>query len=239
MLNTAVSTAQQARKESSGRLQALQGTKAALSGVQAMQAGRMDAAKGDDPSNNNSVGISLSYGSQSSKSVQHSGQSTAQGSSLTAGDNLTIRAKEGDVNVTGSQLQAGKDVSLEAARDVNLVSAKNTEFLTGKNSSKGGSVGLGLGVGSGGAGLSVSASVNKGKGSESGNGTTHGETTVNAGQRVNISSGRDTTLKGAQVSGEQVSVEVGRNLSLTSERDSDRYDAKQHVSIPHNRAIYI
>ncbi|CAE1140998.1 hemagglutinin repeat-containing protein [Serratia sp. Tan611] len=226
-LNTAVSTAQQARKESSGRLQALQGTKAALSGVQAVQAGRMDAAKGNDPSNNNSVGISLSYGSQSSKSVQHSGQNTAQGSSLTAGDNLTIRAKEGDVNVTGSQLQAGKDVSLEAARDVNLVSAKNTEFLTGKNSSKGGSVGLGLGVGSGGAGLSVSASVNKGKGSESGNGTTHGETTVNAGQRVNISSGRDTTLKGAQVSGEQVSADVGRNLSLTSERDSDRYDAKQ------------
>ncbi|QNK32364.1 hemagglutinin repeat-containing protein [Serratia sp. JUb9] len=131
-----MSTAQHTRKESSGRLQALQGTKAALSGVQAVQAGRMDAAKGDDPSNNNSVGISLSYGSQSSKSVQHSGQSSAQGSSLTAGDNLTIRAREGDVNVTGSQLQAGKDVSLEAARDVNLVSAKNNEVLTGKNSSK-------------------------------------------------------------------------------------------------------
>lgn len=37
-LNTAVSSAQQARKEGDGRLNALQNTKAALSGVQAAQA---------------------------------------------------------------------------------------------------------------------------------------------------------------------------------------------------------
>ncbi|MEX0632090.1 hypothetical protein M8494_08900 [Serratia ureilytica] len=38
-LNTAVGSAQQARKEGDGRLNALQNTKAALSGVQAAQAG--------------------------------------------------------------------------------------------------------------------------------------------------------------------------------------------------------
>ncbi|VEI20617.1 Filamentous hemagglutinin [Serratia plymuthica] len=226
-LNTAVSTAQQANKESDGRLSALQGTKAALSGVQAVQAGRMDGAKGNDPSNDNTVGVSLSYGSQSSSSTQTSGQSTAQGSSLQAGNNLSIRATEGDITVQGSQLQAGKDLSLEAARDVNLLSAKNTEYLDGKNESQGGTVGVGIGVGSGGWGISVSASVNKGRGSESGNGTTHSETTVNAGHQVSITSGRDTTLKGAQVTGETVKADVGRNLTLTSEQDSDRYDAKQ------------
>ncbi|ANS44140.1 hemagglutinin repeat-containing protein [Serratia inhibens] len=226
-LNTAVSTAQQANKESDGRLSALQGTKAALSGVQAVQAGRMDAAKGNDPSNNNTVGVSLSYGSQSSSSTQTSGQSTAQGSSLQAGNNLSIRATEGDITVQGSQLQAGKDLSLDAARDVNLLSAKNTEYLDGRNASQGGTVGVGIGVGSGGWGISVSASVNKGRGSESGNGTTHTETTVNAGNQVSITSGRDTTLKGAQVNGETVKADVGRNLTLTSEQDSDRYDARQ------------
>ncbi|MDT3252731.1 hemagglutinin repeat-containing protein [Serratia sp. root2] len=226
-LNTAVSTAQQANKEGDGRLSALQGTKAALSGVQAVQAGRMDAAKGNDPSNNNTVGVSLSYGSQSSSSTQTSGQSAAQGSSLQAGNTLSIRATEGDITVRGSQLQAGKDLNLDAARDVNLLSAKNTEYLDGKNESQGGTVGVGIGVGSGGWGISVSASVNKGQGSESGNGTTHSETTVNAGHQVNIISGRDTTLKGAQVTGETVKADVGRNLTLTSEQDSDRYDAKQ------------
>ncbi|MBZ8589519.1 hemagglutinin repeat-containing protein, partial [Escherichia coli] len=83
------------------------------------------------------------------------------------------------------------------------------------------------GVGSGGWGISVSASANQGKGSEKGNGTTHTETTVDAGNRLTIISGRDTTLTGAQAGGETVKVDAGRHLTLTSEQDSDRYDSKQ------------
>ncbi|WP_337237816.1 hemagglutinin repeat-containing protein, partial [Proteus faecis] len=45
--------------------------------------------------------------------------------------------------------------------------------------------------------------------------------------KLTLNSGQDTTLKGAQVSGEQVTVNVGRDLTLQSEQDSDRYDAKQ------------
>ncbi|MFE8147730.1 hemagglutinin repeat-containing protein [Brenneria goodwinii] len=233
-LNTAVSTAQSARDTDNDRLKALQGVKATLSGVQAAQAARLDAAQGGDAANNNTVGVSLSYGSQSSKSTQRSEQNTAQGSSLTAGNDLSISAtgsgaqgQDGDLTLQGSQLKAGNNVLLAANRDINLLSAENTQQLEGKNESSGGSVGVGIGVGSGGWGISVSASVNKGKGSESGNGTTHTETTVDAGRQVTILSGRDTTLTGAQVSGETVKAEVGRNLTMTSEQDSDRYDAKQ------------
>ncbi|MFE8116865.1 two-partner secretion domain-containing protein [Brenneria goodwinii] len=233
-LNTAVSTAQSARDTDNDRLKALQGVKATLSGVQAAQAARLDAAQGGDAANNNTVGVSLSYGSQSSKSTQRSEQNTAQGSSLTAGNDLSISAtgsgaqgQDGDLTLQGSQLKAGNNVLLAANRDLNLLSAENTQQLEGKNESSGGSVGVGIGVGSGGWGISVSASVNKGKGSESGNGTTHTETTVDAGRQVTILSGRDTTLTGAQVSGETVKAEVGRNLTMTSEQDSDRYDAKQ------------
>ncbi|EHN2682285.1 hemagglutinin repeat-containing protein, partial [Escherichia coli] len=110
---------------------------------------------------------------------------------------------------------------------VNLVSAENTSKLEGKNTSGGGSVGVGIGVGAGGWGISVSASANQGKGSEKGNGTTHTETTVDAGNRLTIISGRDTTLTGAQAGGETVKVDAGRHLTLTSEQDSDRYDSKQ------------
>ncbi|WP_233527649.1 hemagglutinin repeat-containing protein [Serratia sp. PAMC26656] len=233
-LNTAVETSQQAKSTDDSRLAALQGTKAALSGVQAVQAARLAQAQGADPANNNMVGISISYGTQSSTSTQNSGQSTAQGSSLTAGNNLSITAsgngvkgQDGDILVQGSQLQAGKDVTLNANRDVNLLSAKNTQYLDGKNESQGGTLGVGIGVGSGGIGLSISASVNKGKGNEKGNGTRYTETTVNAGNQVNITSGRDTNLIGAQVTGESVKADVGRNLLLESQQDSDRYDSKQ------------
>jgi hypothetical protein len=125
-LNSVVQATQDARSAGSSRLQALQGVKAALSGVQASQAARLDAAQGNDPANNNTVGVSLSYGSQSSKSTQRSEQTTAQGSSLTAGRDLSITAREGDLNAVGSQLKAGNDVALSASRDITLQSAQNT-----------------------------------------------------------------------------------------------------------------
>ncbi len=84
-----------------------------------------------------------------------------------------------------------------------------------------------MGVGAGGYGVNISASVNQGKGHEKGNGLTHTETTLDAGNKLTLNSGQDTTLKGAQVSGEQVTVNVGRDLTLQSQQDSDRYDAKQ------------
>ncbi|HEY4468769.1 MAG TPA: hemagglutinin repeat-containing protein [Klebsiella sp.] len=223
-VSSAVSSANDASKESSGRLAALQGMKAALSGVQAAQANELRNA-GDEKTS--LVGLNLSYGSQSSKSEQTTVQSQSQGSTLTAGNNLNIRSTGTDINVHGSQLQAGKDISLNAARDVNLLSAQNTQTVDGKNESHGGSVGVGVNFGQGKNGLTLNASVNKGKGSESGNMLTHTETTLNAGNNLNITSGRDTTLTGAQVSGEKVTMDVGRDLTLTSERDSDNYDSKQ------------
>ncbi|HHH1087237.1 TPA: hemagglutinin repeat-containing protein, partial [Yersinia enterocolitica] len=230
-VNTAVTTAKAASEESNGRLAALQGVKAALSGVQAVQGGQMAELNASDQ---NAIGISLSYGSQSSKSEQTVNQTTHQGSTLTAGNNLNITATgsgvkgaDGDIVVHGSQLQAGKDASLTANRDVVMQSTQETQTLDGSNKSSGGSLGIGIGAGQGGWGINISASLNKGKGSESGNGLTHTETTVNAGNQLNIASGRDTVLHGAQVSGETVKADVGRDLLLQSQQDSDRYDSKQ------------
>ncbi|WP_049194232.1 hemagglutinin repeat-containing protein, partial [Serratia marcescens] len=175
-----------------------------------------------------------SYGSQSSKSETRTDSRQSQGSTLTAGQNLSItangknhNAQSGDIAITGSQLKAGKDLSLDAARDITLQSAQNSESTVGKNESRGGNVGVGIGAGSGGYGISVSAGVNAGKGHENGNGLTHAETTLDAGSHLNLTSGRDTRLTGAQASGEKVTVDVGRDLRLESEQDSERYDARQ------------
>ncbi|KPA05495.1 hemagglutinin repeat-containing protein [Pantoea agglomerans] len=251
-LNTAVSSAQQARKSGGGRVSALQNTQAALNGVQAAQAAQMDGlntaaadahnAAGDlkpgqdgyQAGSTNTIGVSASYGSQSSKSETRTESSQSKGSTLTVGRNLTVTAtgkngtaQSGDISIAGSQLKAGGDLGLDASRDILLQSAQNTQSTDGKNSSKGGSVGVGIGVGSGGYGISVSASVNAAKGSEKGNGLTHSETTLDAGNRLSLTSGRDTTLTGAQASGESVKMDAGRNLTLTSEQDSDRYDSRQ------------
>nr|WP_021016150.1 hemagglutinin repeat-containing protein [Serratia sp. ATCC 39006] len=46
-------------------------------------------------------------------------------------------------------------------------------------------------------------------------------------QRVGLTSGGDTNLIGAQVSGEQVSANVGGDLLVQSQQDSNQYDSKQ------------
>ncbi len=228
-VNNAVTTAQSAKQSSDSRLAALQGTQAALSGVQAGQAVALDQVKGDsDKRNNNTIGVSASIGSQSSKSSSHMESETTTGSSLSAGNNVTIKATGSDITVAGSQIKAGKDVTLDAARDVNLIASQDTQQTTGKNSSSGGSLGVGVGVGSGGAGISISANANSSKGHEKGNGVWQNETTVDAGNRVTINTGRDATIAGAQVSGETVVADIGRDLTIASTQDSDHYDSKQN-----------
>ncbi|MCK6745030.1 hemagglutinin repeat-containing protein (plasmid) [Enterobacter cloacae] len=228
-VNNAVTTAQSAKQSSDSRLAALQGTQAALSGVQAGQAVALDQLKGDsDKRNNNTIGVSASIGSQSSKSSSHMESETTTGSSLSAGNNVTIKATGSDITVAGSQIKAGKDVTLDAARDVNLIASQDTQQTTGKNSSSGGSLGVGVGVGSGGAGISISANANSSKGHEKGNGVWQNETTVDAGNRVIINTGRDATIAGAQVSGETVVADIGRDLTIASTQDSDHYNSKQN-----------
>ncbi|AGN86993.1 hemagglutinin repeat-containing protein [Enterobacter sp. R4-368] len=236
VVNTAASTAMAAKDQSDGRLAALQGTKAVLSGIQASQASRLAAAKSgsDDATKNGSFGVMVSIGGQSSKSTSHSEQDTTTGSTLNAGNDLTISAtgkgnaaNSGDITVAGSQLKAGKDLTLDAARDITLTGAADTQKTTGSNSSKGGSIGVGIVAGKDGAGFMVSASGNASKGNEKGNGTRWNETTLDAGQNISLKSGRDTLLQGAQVNGDKVTADVGRDLTLSSLQDSNNYNSKQ------------
>ncbi|MDF7758528.1 hemagglutinin repeat-containing protein [Kosakonia cowanii] len=234
-INTAATTAMEAKDQSDGRLAALQATKAALSGIQAGQASRLaDAASGGDMTKNGAFGVMASIGGQSSKSTSHSEQETNTGSTLNAGNDLSITASgkgqaanSGDIAIAGSQLKAGKDLTLDAARDITLTGAADTQKTTGSNSSKGGSLGVGITAGKDGAGFTVSASGNAAKGGEKGNGTTWKESTLDAGQNVSLSSGRDTLLQGAQVNGDKVTADVGRDLTLSSLQDSDTYNSKQ------------
>ncbi|MEB6778367.1 contact-dependent inhibition effector tRNA nuclease [Escherichia coli] len=229
-INNAVTSAQETKESSDSRLKALQATKTALSGVQAGQAAAMASATGDP----NATGVSLSLTTQKSKSQQHSESDTVSGSTLNAGNNLSVVAtgknrgdNRGDIVIAGSQLKAGGNTSLDAANDVLLSGAANTQKTTGRNSSSGGGVGVSIGAGGNGAGISVFASVNVAKGSEKGNGTEWTETTIDSGKTVTINSGRDTVLNGAQVNGNRIIADVGHDLLISSQQDTSKYDSKQ------------
>ncbi|EJJ5483469.1 hemagglutinin repeat-containing protein [Escherichia coli] len=182
----------------------------------------------------NATGVSLSLTTQKSKSQQHSESDTVSGSTLNAGNNLSVVAtgknrgdNRGDIVIAGSQLKAGGNTSLDAANDVLLSGAANTQKTTGRNSSSGGGVGVSIGAGGNGAGISVFASVNAAKGSEKGNGTEWTETTTDSGKTVTINSGRDTVLNGAQVNGNRIIADVGHDLLISSQQDTSKYDSKQ------------
>ncbi|EDJ1206116.1 hypothetical protein GEX85_05320 [Salmonella enterica] len=229
-INNAVTSAQDTKEESDGRLKALQATKTVLSGVQAGQAAEAANLTADP----NAMGVSLSLTTQKSKSQQHAESDAVTGSTLNAGNNLSITANgkgkgpnSGDIVIAGSQLKAGGDTLLDAKNDIILSGAANTQQSSGKNSSSGGGVGVSIGAGKG-AGISVFANVNAAKGKDNGNGTDWTETTIDSGKTVTIKSGNDTMLNGAQVNGNKIVADVGHDLLMSSQQDSNKYDSKQN-----------
>ncbi|HFQ7052022.1 TPA: hemagglutinin repeat-containing protein [Escherichia coli] len=232
-INNAATMAREAKETSDSRLAALKGTQAVLSGV---QAGVNHGLQQQSADPNNGIGVSISLNHQQSKSETKYQHDIVSGSTLSAGNNVSVTAtgknkdhnNSGDILITGSQIKSGNDTSLNAQNDILLAAAADTRQTTGKNSSKGGGVGVSFGGGTNGGGLSIFAGINGSEGREKGNGTTWTETTLDAGKNVSLTSGRDTTLSGAQVSGEKVTADVRNNLTISSLQDSDRYDSRQN-----------
>ncbi|MCF7767947.1 hemagglutinin repeat-containing protein [Achromobacter pulmonis] len=230
-------TLQQAGDAKSGRLAAVKVGQAAYQAVQANR--MMDAAKADDASvaqkDAASAQIQISLGSSKSVSETKRTQETAFGSSVMAGGNISIIALgekgvagSGNLSIIGSDL-AGKNVLLAATNDLMLQSQAQTSTEVSTNKNSGWKVGVGIGVsdsGSGG-GINIFASGYVGSGNAKGNGTTYRETQVSARDNLTLISGRDTVLEGAQARADRIRADIGRNLILASQQDSDRYDAKQ------------
>ncbi|MBQ0215265.1 hemagglutinin repeat-containing protein, partial [Proteus vulgaris] len=230
-INGAIAGYKAAKETDDSQISTLQSIKAGLSGAQAVGAVALDNAQsGTDNESTTLIGANVSYGKSSSESETTHQRNIAQGSSLSAGESLSITAtgkETGDITITGSELQAGNDLSLIAIRDINLQSAQNQETTDSKNESKSASVGVGVTVGSGGVGVNINANGSRGKGFEEGDHTYYTNTTLNAGQTLTLQSGQDTTLKGAQAQGDKVIAKVGGDLHLESQQSIDDYKSKQ------------
>jgi filamentous hemagglutinin len=135
---------------------------------------------------------------------------------------------DGDLHAKGLKLQ-GTDVSLSATRDITLEAAANTSEVHSSNSGHnyGGGVTVGFGQQNG-VSFQLSAGQNAGK--ANGTETTYDNTLIEASNSLKITSGRDTTLSGAQLKGKQVDANIGGNLTVTTLQDSSQYESKQSSS---------
>lgn len=224
-LNAAVTQAKQAQDSNDSKVKALQEIKAALSVVQAIQAMNM-APNGSD----GYVGVSISGGTQVTKSETNTEIRAAQGSTLAAGNNLSIKATgsgekgvDGDIFIKGSAINAGNDITLDANRDVTIIAAANTQQTDSESKSYGGNAGISFGWGGGKNGLRFFADANFSQSNMNADGLYWTESTLDAGNKLSIISGRDTSLIGVQASGDSVFMDVGRDLTLKSLQDTDDY----------------
>ena len=171
------------------------------------------AAKG-----NFSPTVSIGITSSSSKSESHSTITEAQGSSLQAGQDMTIKTKE-DLNVKGSDI-VGNHIHLEADNDIHIWATEEKETQKSSQSSKGGSLGVSLSAGSV---VSVDGKFYAGKGKENGSTTSYKASTVNANDTLTMKSGKDTDLIDSTVSGNKVKADVYGNLNIESLQTKKEY----------------
>lgn len=214
------------KKTDDGRLQALAAATAAIK-VYAAADDVAAVAKGDMPG----FKVSISLGNSRSSSTTTQSGKNAVGSTVNAGGNLTISAtgagEASDINVVGSQLKAGGNASLDAEGDISLRAAKNTAEQHSDNSGSGWSVGVGISVGGTANGLTLDLAANQSRGNADGSDLSWSNSSIQAGNQVDLVSGGDTTLKGAVVSGERVVADVGGNLNIESLQDTSTYESEQ------------
>ncbi|OCZ55086.1 hypothetical protein A7P22_03515 [Achromobacter insolitus] len=230
-------TLKQADDAKSSRLAAVKVGQAAY---QAVQANRMlEAAEGTNATaadkENASAQIQISVGASKSVSETKRTQESVFGSSVMGGGNVSIVTLgergvpgSGDLSIIGSDV-TGKNVLLGATNDLSLLSEAQSSTETSTNKNSGWKVGVGIGVsdsGSGG-GINIFASGYMGSGNAKGNGTTYRETQISARDNLTLTSGRDTLLEGAQARADSIRADIGRNLTIASQQDTDRYNAKQ------------
>ncbi|MGC3892896.1 hemagglutinin repeat-containing protein, partial [Pseudomonas urmiensis] len=164
------------------------------------------------------LGIGASHGTASADSAQ----GTSTPSQLNAGRDVKLDASN-DLNIIGSGVQAGRGIDLAAGNDLNIRAAQNDSSQEHNRRSGGGEVGITVGS----EGLGIYASVNLGKGNLEREAQRHQEAYIYASDQLKFTSGKDTTIAGAQLRGDQVIGQVGGDLSVASAVDTGKVKGKE------------
>jgi filamentous hemagglutinin len=218
------SLASAAKQAGSDRMTALA---AVTAGMQVKDAYNNVTAAGDPAG----IKIGVSLGTSKSESSTTQSSSTAVGSQVKAGGDVTIVATGGGAgsNITsiGSDISGGGNVTLVADNKINILAAENTSSQHSSNSSSGASIGVTYSMGGAQNGFSLELAANRANGKADGESTTYANSHVSAGNTVNLQSGGDTNIKGGVVSAVNVVANIGGDLNVQSLQDKVVYDSKQ------------
>lgn len=170
--------------------------------------------------------VSVTAGSSSQDSRYHS--TDTQGTTINAGENVIINARN-DIAGQGVQI-GGKQVVLDAGQDILLTASQNTHNSQSKNSGNQVSAGVGVSLIGSQNGISIELGASQQKGKENSQSQSNTNSVIRAEEQLTVNSGRDTTLKGAELEGNRVVVNTGRDLTISSVQDTASYDSKQSSS---------
>ncbi|WP_261335438.1 hemagglutinin repeat-containing protein [Rhizobium leguminosarum] len=181
----------------------------------------------------NIASVSLTAGFNYEKSSASASTSTPVVTSVEAGRSVTIEATSGDLTGHGAQIAAGYDygvaplvgddkfgdITLKAGHDITLESAQATSETGSDSKSANASFGVSAGIGLQGVGVGVTGGAGAGMSKSDATSITQVNSHVTGSGDITISSGNDTTLKGAVVSGDTITADIGGDLSIISAPD--------------------
>ena len=175
----------------------------------------------------NAFGLNIGLGSSHASSTTEILSYENTGSKIEAGTDLSLRARENDISMTGGTLQ-GKNVTLEAKNNIDLHAAENTTHTVTKerSSSAGVSATYTFGAGITSVGINAERAASDGIGDR----TTYTPAIIQAQEKLSMTSGADTNIIGSQASGKKVNMEVGGNLNIESLQEKDNYSEKNSSS---------
>ncbi len=169
-----------------------------------------------------SGGIKLGAGGSFGTATGESSQGSSTASQLEAGRDINLKASN-DLNLVGTQAKAQRDIELNAGNDLNIRSAHNDSNSENNRHSGGGEAGLTFGS----EGIGVYVSVSMGKGNLEREGQRQQEAYLYAGDRLGFASGKDTTIGGANLRGDEVVGRVGGDLKVSSVADTGKVKGKE------------
>ncbi|MCD5977722.1 hemagglutinin repeat-containing protein [Pseudomonas quasicaspiana] len=167
-------------------------------------------------------GFKIGIGGSTGIATQEGMQGTSQASQFKAGRDINLEARR-DLALIGTQAAAVRNFYLKAANDLTIRAAQNESSSQDDRHSGGAEGGIAVGP----SGIGFYASVNIGRGELDREGKQQQGAYLLAGNQLGFESGRDTTIAGAQLSGKDVTGNVGRNLSVSSVPDTGKASGKQ------------
>ncbi|WP_446737999.1 hemagglutinin repeat-containing protein, partial [Rhizobium sp. CFBP 13717] len=158
------------------------------------------------------------WGKEQKERIGSSTQNVA--SLLSAGEDINVNARKGDIAVIGSMLEADRDIRLSAARDVSVTPGAEAYASQEKEKKSG----FGISFGSGNGGFSIGLGVAKSRDEVLQSGNINSVAKISAGRDFSIDPGQDANLQAAKAfAARDLTVNAVRDVNLLSAMDETNY----------------